>query len=318
MPPQTHFRAVCSSDLDAIHRLQRGIESRDQIPVVTPRQEFEHWLDEPHFDLEQDSRLAEIAGEVVAWGRVFHQPSGEREERALLFGGVHPQHRRTGIGSAILKWQIERAAELLRHGTPALPRFVRAQAYDFQHSAIRLFVRHRLVPARYHDELLRDLDSIPSLRPVDGVRIADWDSAFSEPARQAQNEAFADHWGATPRDRASWEHSLASFGTRLDLSFLAFEGDRVVGVCRNGHFPEDETVTGRRDGWIVQVGVVPSHRKRGIASALIGASLDAFRRAGFTHSALGVDSENPTGAYALYERLGYRPMHRWVVHQKLL
>jgi ribosomal protein S18 acetylase RimI-like enzyme len=34
-----------------------------------------------------------------------------------------------------------------------------------------------------------------------------------------------------------------------------------------------------------------------------------------THLALGVDSENPTGAYRIYERLGYRRMHRSVIHQ---
>jgi len=126
---------------------------------------------------------------------------------------------------------------------------------------------------------------------------------------------FADHWGNTPRDKAAWEYVLAAFGTRLDLSYFAVEGDRVIGVCRNGHFPDDEAVNGRRDGWIMQVSVIRSQRKRGIASALIATSLAAFKAAGLTHSVLGVDSENTTGAYQLYERLGYRPIHRSVVRQ---
>ena len=92
----------------------------------------------------------------------------------------------------------------------------------------------------------------------------------------------------------------------------------MVGVCRNGHFPGDEAVTGRRDGWIMSVSVIRSHRKRGIASALIVASLEAFKRAGLTHSALGVDSENRTGAYRLYERLGYRAVNRSVVYERRL
>ena len=74
-------------------------------------------------------------------------------------------------------------------------------------------------------------------------------------------------------------------------------------------------MTGRRDGWIMGVGVLRSHRGRGIASALIAASLAAFRVAGFTHSALDVDRDNPTGAYTLYERLGYRTMTRTIVRQ---
>jgi ribosomal protein S18 acetylase RimI-like enzyme len=218
----------------------------------------------------------------------------------------------------VLSWQVERAKERLQNADLALPRFIRTQAYDFERAAHRLFARHGLIPVRYSDELLRDLDTLPASLLIPGVEIIPWDLARSEEARSAQNDAFADHWGSTPRDRAAWEHLLASYGTRLDLSFFAVAADEIVGVCRNGFFPEDEAVHGRRDGWIIQVSVLRSQRRRGIGSALITASLGAFKRSGFTHSALGVDSENPTGAYHLYERLGYRPMHRTVVRQMAL
>jgi GNAT superfamily N-acetyltransferase len=231
-------------------------------------------------------------------------------------GGVDPGYRGKGIGSAVLQWQIKRATEALRASSPTLPKFIRVQAFDFEHASLRLYARHGMAPVRYNDELLRDLDSLPEVPAIPGVEVVPWDSAFSESARLAQNDAFADHWGSTPRDAETWAHQIASFGTRLDLSFLALESNRVVGVCRNGFFPEDESVTGRREGWIVQVSVVKSHRERGIASVLIAASLAAFRREGFTHSALGVDSENPTGAYHVYERLGYRPVRRSVVYQR--
>jgi ribosomal protein S18 acetylase RimI-like enzyme len=310
------LRPIDVSDLDAVHRLHRRIETHDGLPIATPREEFEEWREDPHLDLREDTRLAEVAGEIVAWGRIWHSPSGVREERAYVMGGVDPAHRGRGVGSALLTWQIARAEAKLRAAAPALPRYVRAWAYDFQPSALRLYERHGMRAVRYTDELLLDLAQAGEAPPVDGVEIVPWDMARSEEARVAVNDAFADHWGSTPRDPAAWAHALASFGTRLDLSFFALAEGRVVGACRNDHFPEDERVNGRREGWIMQVGVVRAHRKRGIASALIGASLDAFRRAGFTHSALGVDSENPTGAYHLYERLGFRPMRRSVVHQR--
>jgi GNAT superfamily N-acetyltransferase len=312
------LRPVGPTDLVTLHRVQRRIEQHDHVPIATPLEEFEEWLRDPHLDLAADTRLAQAGGKTVGWGRIWHSPSGVREERAYLFGGVDPDHRKQGVGMALLEWQIERAGEKLRHATRTLPRFVRAHAYDFQQDALRLYARNGMAAVRYNDELLRDLEAIPAAPEVPGIRIVPWDSARSEPARVAQNEAFADHWGTTPRDRASWEHNLTTTGNRLDLSFLALDGERVVGVCRNGHFPDDEAVHGRRDGWIMQVSVVRSHRGRGIASALIVASLAAFQAAGFTHSALGVDSENPTGAYQLYARLGYRPMHRSVVHQRVV
>lgn len=309
------LRPMRASDLDAAHQLQRRVEEHDRIPIATPRAEFEELLDEPHFDLARDARVVEIDGAIVAWGRIWHQPSSVREERAYVRGAVAPERRRQGIGSALLHWQIGRAFERLESSAGRLPRFVRCHAYDFEQSSLDLYQRHGMRIVRYGDELLRDLDAIPVIPELEGIRIVPWDSALSEKARVSQNDAFADHWGSTPRDAAMWQHVVESYGMRLDLSFLALDGSEVVGVCRNGHFPDDEAVTGRRDGWIVQVSVSRSHRKRGIASALIVESLAAFRRAGLTHSALGVDSENPTGAYQLYERLGYRRMRRAITFQ---
>ncbi|HKX75358.1 MAG TPA: GNAT family N-acetyltransferase, partial [Acidimicrobiia bacterium] len=241
--------------------------------------------------------------------------SGEREERAYLLGGVHPDFRRRGIGTSLFGWQLGRATEQLRATGNGLPRFVRTQAYDFETSAIALYERHGLLPIRYQDELLRPLEHPSPSVSVEGIEISGWEPPRSEEARAVYNEAFADHWGSTPRDRKSWDHHLTSTGIRLDLSFIATDAGRLVGLALNAHYPDDQALTGRRDGWIFQLAVLRSHRRRGIASALIGASLEAFRQAGFTHAALGVDSENPTGAYRLYEGLGFRRMTRSIVHQ---
>ncbi len=309
------MRPVCHEDLRRLHALCRAIEAADGVKLPTPREEFEEWFDDPHLNVEADTRLVEVAGEPVAWGRIWHRPSGEREERAYLLGGVAAGQRGRGVGSELLRWQIARAGAILRTADSGLPRYVRAMAYDFQTTALRLYECHGMKPVRWSEELLRELADLPEVPRQGGVEIVPWDPARTEAARVALNDAFADHWGSTPRDAAAWAHDTAAFGNRLDLSFLALEAGRVVGVCRNAHFPDDEAVNGRRDGWISQVGVVRSHRKRGIASALIARSLHAFKAAGFTHSSLGVDRDNPTGAYSLYERLGYRTMSRSVVHE---
>ena len=309
------LRPVRRSDLDTLHALARAIEVADGVPIATPREEFADWFDDPHLDVEADTRLVERAGEPVAWGRIWYRPSTEREVRAFLLGGVAPEHRGRGVGSALLEWQIERATAILGASAHGLPPFIRSIAYDFQAATLRLYARHGMTAVRWSEELLRDLADLPELPRPEGVQIVPWDPARSEEARVATNDAFADHWGSTPRDALAWQHELATYGNRLDLSFLAVSDGRVVGVCRSAHFPGDEAVNGRRDGWIAQVSVLRSHRKRGIASALIAHALHAFRAAGFTHAALGVDRDNPTGAYTLYERLGFRTMTRSIVHQ---
>lgn len=309
------LRPVTAADLEEVHRVNRRVEQHDAIPIVTPLEEFVDWLDDPRLDLARDTRAAVVNETIVGFGRVWHRPSGEREERAFLVGAVDPDFRRRGIGFTIMEWLLGRARELLEGAPNQLPRYVRTSAYDFELSALRLYQRFGMVPVRYHDQLLRDLVELPEVEIPDGVEVVPWDPTRSEEARIAVNQAFADHWGSTPRDRESWQHDLTGFGVRLDLSYLAIDHDQVVGVCRNSHYPSDQAVTGRLDGWVDQLGVVRSHRQRRVASALIVASLHAFRKAGFTHSALGVDSENSTGAYRVYERLGFRPMHRSVLHQ---
>jgi GNAT superfamily N-acetyltransferase len=310
-----NLRPITPADLPAVHALCRAIEAADGVPVTTPLEEFHDWLDDPYLDMAADTRLVEEDGRPIAWGRIWHRPSGVREERAFTLGGVAAEHRGRGVGSGLLRWQLERATAILRAASTTLPRHVRAQAYDFQAPALRLFERHGLSAVRWNLEMIRELAEVPERFDPDGVRIVRWDPARSEAARLAENEAFGDHWGSAPLDRAAWEHDIVSFGRRLDLSFVALDAGRVVGVCRNAHWPGDEAVSGRRDGWIERVSVVRSHRGRGIATALIVASLRVFRDAGFTHSALGVDRDNPTGAFPLYERLGFRPRSCIVVHQ---
>ena len=310
------LRPIEPADLPAVHALHRAIETADGIPVATPLGEFEDWLDDPDVSLAADTRVAESDGRLVAWGLVWHPASEEREHRAFLLGGVSAAHRGQGIGRTLLAWQLERAVVALRQAKPDLPRHARTWSYDFQQSAQRLHARFGFVPVRWGEELLLDLRAPePPVETPAGIRIVPWEASYSEAARLAQNDAFLDHWGTPPMTEATWEHALTMHGNRLDLSFLALEGDRVVGVCRNSHHPGDEAVTGRRDGWIGRVSVVRSHRGRGIGSALLAASHDAFRAAGFTHAMLGVDRDNPTGAYTLYQRLGYRTMTRTVLRQ---
>ena len=56
----------------------------------------------------------------------------------------------------------------------------------------------------------------------------------------------------------------------------------------------------------------------GVASALIVASLRELRDRDMEIGALGVDSDNPTGALGVYERLGFRPDKRSAAYRKPL
>ncbi|HEX7399660.1 MAG TPA: GNAT family N-acetyltransferase, partial [Candidatus Limnocylindrales bacterium] len=148
---------------------------------------------------------------------------------------------------------------------------------------------------------------------VPGVRIVPYDAAFAELVRDAHNAAFADHWSSEPVRAEDWERDFVGEPHfRADLSFVALAGDEVAGYSVNYCSEADWAVSDVRDAWIGQLGVRRAWRGRGLATALLVRSMEAFRAAGMEAASLGVDAENPTGAVGLYERLGFAVNRRFV------
>jgi ribosomal protein S18 acetylase RimI-like enzyme len=92
---------------------------------------------------------------------------------------------------------------------------------------------------------------------------------------------------------------------RLDLSFLALDGDEVVGLVIVDVNEDDWVLQGYESSYISLVGVISRWRRRGVAPALLAKTLRASRDAGMQRTALDVDSENPTGALGLYTGMGF-------------
>lgn len=303
-------------DAGRIHCLFRDVEVHDREPLVTTPAEVTELLARPHFDPALDARLLVVDDAAVGFAWIHHTPSDTREDHAYLLGMIHPEHRRHGLGTILFRWEMQRATERLRKSPPGLPRYLRTSSWDWIPDAHHLYESHGFVPVRWYEELLMSLEEGVEVEPPRGVAILPWNAGPADEIRQVHNAAFADHWGSTPRDEATWNHELRGHGMRLDLSFVAVAADRVVGYSLNEVYPGDEELLGRRDGWIGTLGVLREWRGRGIASALIAASLDAFRSAGLSHASIGVDTDNPSGAARLYRRLGFRRRHRSVTHQR--
>ena len=304
-----------TDDIEAIVDLMRRWENHWRVPFLTASDEIREDFEHPHFNPSLDSRGVWHEGRLVAYGTVHHTPSGTRLERAIVSGKVDPAMCGLGIGRRLLAWQVERAVESLRACDPAIPWYVRAYEWDWIEPAHHLYRRLGLRPVRWFEDLLRDLETPLEVEDPTDVEIVEWAAIDDEAGRRVTNESFADHWGSTPRDEEAWRHLLSSSDMRLDLSFAAVADGEVVGVCINGHFPQDIESTGRVEGWIEILGVTRPYRRRGVAASLIARSLEAFRSAGFTHAMIGVDADSPTGASGLYRRLGFQPLLRSVAHE---
>ncbi len=87
---------------------------------------------------------------------------------------------------------------------------------------------------------------------------------------------------------------------------VAWAGDQVAGMVL-AHMDEkgNEEQHGKH-GYTEHIYVRPQWRGRGLASALIARSLQVLKAQGASEAELGVDAENESAAFRLYERLGYK------------
>jgi ribosomal protein S18 acetylase RimI-like enzyme len=115
----------------------------------------------------------------------------------------------------------------------------------------------------------------------------------------ALGEAFAEHWEWHPEPFDEWFSRRKGQHRDEDgpVWFVVRDCDELAGVTRN-----DVSVAG--GGYVGAIGVRPAWRGKGVAKALLCRTFAEFWRRGTTRVTLDVDSENTTGAVALYERVG--------------
>lgn len=249
-------------------------------------------------ELARNSRLVFTPGGALAAAGIVEPPSpGGTRLRAT--GGVDPGWRARGIGRMLLSWQFRRAAEIHAAQAPGMGWTVDAGAGAADESAARLFRRFGLRPVRYFLEMHAPTAGDRQAQLPDGVRIAGFVSRMRIAVHAAHMEAFAGHWGFTPRSIGDWAARTVDAGVfRGDLSRVALAGDQLAAFLLAYDGAGDSLYLG-------QIGTRPRWRRQGLASALIAASLAAGAAAGKTTAALGVDAANPTGAVGVYERLGF-------------
>ena len=304
-------RPLRPADLAAALVVRNAVEEADALPIRTPIDELEEELTDEGVSWADDTRgvFDDEACVAYAWTRL---PPGATEDgwNVHVHVAVHPDRTKQGHGRALLEWAEARGiARLASLGTDQ-PCRLTTFLNDTQSRAGRMLTRAGFAIERYYDELTVTLEDRPSVGAAEGVALTPWDADVSEAARRVKNSAFEDHWGSVATPATSWKRMVGSSRFQPDMSTLAWDGDDLVGVVITNLYPEDWPVVGREESFIHIVAVLASHRGRGIAKAMIDRTLTASAAAGLTHTTLGVDTANPTGAHALYTGLGFVPTAR--------
>lgn len=256
-------------------------------------------------------------GVLRAFGRVSKNPDGPK---ALARGGVDPLWQRRGIGTAVLAWQQDRTRSRFAADSMAPP-LMRVQCEEKSSAQQALFSGAGFTVVRYFNEMRRPLTGVlPDVPLADGLTLVAYSEELSEAVRAAHNDAFRDQWGSEPRDQEAWSFMVGHSLSRPDWSCVVLDavtGD-VAGYQLASYDPEVLTVHGRAEGYTELLGVPRRWRGRGIAPALLADAMRRFRADGMDYAALDVDTENPSGALGLYERMGYTAVDRSLAWEKVL
>jgi ribosomal protein S18 acetylase RimI-like enzyme len=149
------------------------------------------------------------------------------------------------------------------------------------------------------DRVLASEPTKPS--PVHGYLLRDGSAAAAGSWAKVHNLAFADHWRFSPRTE---EELMAGRPPDLCLMAVTLEGSPAgLTVCQIESYSADRRP--QPVGVVSSVGTLPNHRRRGLATWLVGEALHRLHRAGARHASLYVDGLNPTGAVEAYRKLGF-------------
>jgi len=312
------WRSPTREDAEALVRHTKRVDRAERLEYVDGPSFFRWLMTQHDFDPETDwlvgiDTVGEVAVEAGAWTQVTD--SGGRA--FLWFGAVpgYEQHK---------PYLLSVAESFGRRGLASVPdgldRVLRCPVEEHRTAHRAVIEAAGFEAVRSFVAMERSLSSLPEPGSIpDGIDIIPWSDEHNEQARQANNDAFADHWGSLPMTADAWGDMYArSDQFRPDLSYLAVADDRVIGFCVVEIDEENNQDRGIREIYINKVGTIRDRRRRGIATHLLERSLMSAAAIGMERAALNVDENSYTKATEVYRRIGFEVTMRSIHYVKNL
>ena len=313
------WRPLTPGDVGDWAALLAAVQDADGEDEYTSEQDLRERFEDPERDFETSSIAVYDGRTMAGYGTLMCRGSADPVHDMLYMGRVHPAYRGRGLGGELLNWAERAAVPLHNQRFPGHPLSLATGCLSTNAAAAALYEQHGYQPARWFHEMVRDLSAaIPPPVIPPGVRIAAYQPDMAEHALLIRNESFRDHWGSTQTSPEHWAHFLAAAAFRPGLSFLAYQKAEPLGFLIARESEAYHAHTGRRDVHIALVGTRAGARKRGIATALLLATMSAARADSYDRASLDVDSDSLTGAVRLYEHLGFSVASTWISYRKQL
>lgn len=260
-------------------------------------------------DPKRDMLFAEVHGQAVAFSRVWwvQESTGERLYNSLGF--VHPDWRHHGLGTAMLAYNERHLRDIAAVHPAGIPKLFRVWATGTEEGARALFAAAGYEAVRHYIMMVRPISRpLPATPLPAGLEVRPVEPDHLHPIWAAMWEARRDHWGHVEPTDQEYERWTRGRLFAPELWKIAWDRDQVAGMVLNRLDRDQNEQYRRQRGYTQDVFVRRPWRRRGLARSLLVQSIQMFRAMGMEETALGVDTQNPSGALALYESLGYRPI----------
>ncbi|MGW3414829.1 GNAT family N-acetyltransferase [Streptomyces sp. NPDC000888] len=294
-PAGLTVRPATFDDAAAVCALLNEIDLLEIGRADTELSEIQADLKHPETDLEHDSWLLFDGGRLIGYGLLWDESGGERIDVDVYTLPDRPD------GDQYLFDLVEaRAAERAAANGAA-----RAVVHLHLNTAPTLdlgALRGRgWRPVRRYNVMARqlsgDTDRLPA--PPPGVTLR---PCLTEPDRRVAHallqESFADHFDFQPRTYEQWLDDIDAERADWSLIWIAHLDGLGDAAALRSH--DDRASM----AWIASLGVLRKARGQGLGSYLLRHAFGHYAARGRDRIGLGVDTDNSTGALALYERHG--------------
>lgn len=308
MPSHLIFRNLTDEcDYPLLLELNRSSRAADHNPEPITLEAIAHAL--AHMDglsREQGVTIAFLEGEPIGYSRLGWYSSRPETRLYYQISFMIPEQR--SHWPALIK-ENERLLDQIAAGHPPVPeRYFQAWASDYQKNWMAVLESSSYRVVRRFNNMLYPLGEAPTIPMPAGLEVRPVLPEHMRAVWEAQKEMNAGLFENVVEDWLDEKYPawLANPENNPRFWQVAWDGDQLAGmVLARIDEKEYEKQTGKH-GYTEHIFVRPQWRGRGLASALIARSLQVLKEQGVTEAELGVDAENESAAFRLYERLGYK------------
>lgn len=298
------WRQLDADDLDALCDLYATVETHDDPPYRTSKEEIEV-LFVPQFVSRSVGGFDE-SGALRAFAHVRLRL--EDQSTAVCSGGVDPQWRGRGIGRRIVAWQESNARQMLAEAGPGksvIISHVEPQMLDYQN----LLADYGFTWTQTYYEMRRDLSEFKTdVKPPAFIKLITWDSDLADNAFQLTNAVLEASGSTTTLTMNEWLAKRQHHFKEASVMAIDHRSDRpkVVGVLLCSAYPQDWPILGWKEGYIDLLVVSPDYDSKAVGAAMMCQSARVLRQEGFEKVAVGVEVVDSQRLLRLYESLGFQ------------